>query len=136
MATLQNTLLYRWFDEVWNKAQESAIDEMMMDDIHANGISENNDPTKNELRGVNGFKSFYHEFRKQFPEIRVTVEEVVAENDNEVARCMVEGKHAPSGKDVRFSGLCMVRKQDGKIVEAWNNFDFLSMYQQIGKVPV
>jgi predicted ester cyclase len=136
MATLQNTLLYRWFDEVWNNARESAIDEMMIAEVHAKGISENNDPTKNELEGINGFRSFYHEFRKEFPDIRVTVEEVVAEDDNEVARCTVEGKHASSGKDVRFSGLCMVRKQDGKIVQAWNNFDFLTMYQQIGKVPV
>ena len=38
-------------------------------------------------------------------------------------------------KPVDFWGMTMVRVRDGKIVEAWNTFDFLSFYQQIGLLP-
>jgi predicted ester cyclase len=40
-----------------------------------------------------------------------------------------------TGKRVDFYGMTMVRVRNGKIVEAWNNFDFLSFYQQIGMLP-
>lgn len=33
------------------------------------------------------------------------------------------------------NGGLIVRARDGKLVEGWNSFDFLSMYQQIGAVP-
>jgi predicted ester cyclase len=33
---------------------------------------------------------------------------------------------------VEFTGMVIVRIKDGKFVEAWNNFDFLTMNQQIG----
>jgi predicted ester cyclase len=36
-------------------------------------------------------------------------------------------------KNVKFSGLCMVRVEGGKIAEAWNQYDFLSMHQQLGQ---
>jgi predicted ester cyclase len=44
----------------------------------------------------------------------------------------VTGKSA-DGKDVNFTGIVIARFSDGKIVEAWNAFDFLSMYKQLGQ---
>jgi predicted ester cyclase len=38
----------------------------------------------------------------------------------------------PSNKPASFTGMCIMRIADGKIVKGWNNFDFLSMYQQLG----
>jgi predicted ester cyclase len=35
-------------------------------------------------------------------------------------------------KSVEFTGMCFARVQDGRIVEAWNNFDFLAMHTQLG----
>jgi predicted ester cyclase len=35
-----------------------------------------------------------------------------------------------------FSGVCVGRIKDGRLVEAWNHFDFLGLYQQLGVVPV
>ena len=32
--------------------------------------------------------------------------------------------------------MVMARVRDGKIVEGWNAFDFMSMYQQVGMLPV
>jgi predicted ester cyclase len=38
----------------------------------------------------------------------------------------------PTNKPVEFTGLTIVKVKDGKIVEAWNQFDFMKMYTQIG----
>jgi predicted ester cyclase len=68
----------------------------------------------------------------------VVVEDTVAEGDLVVARCTVRGKHvgdhlgvAPSNAQVEFTGIGMGRVKDGKFVETWNNFDFLTMNQQM-----
>jgi predicted ester cyclase len=37
---------------------------------------------------------------------------------------------------VEFTGICIVRVRDGKIIEAWNNFDFMSMFQQVGALAL
>jgi predicted ester cyclase len=36
---------------------------------------------------------------------------------------------------VEFDGIAIVRIEDGMIVDAWNNFDFMKMYQQVGAIP-
>lgn len=136
MSDEYKTLLHRWFEEVWNKGRTDAIDEMFDCDGVAHGLT---DQQGNELRGPEGFKPFFESFRNAFPDIEVIVEETVVEGDKIAARCKVRGTHkgesvgiAATQKPVEFSGMCIARVKDGKIVEAWNNFDFMSMYQQLG----
>ena len=123
----------RWFEEVWNKGREEAIDEMFAADGLAHGL-EGDAP----IRGAAEFKPFFHKFRAAFPEIRVTVEDAVAEGDKVAARCSVRGTHRgdtlgfkATQQPVAFEGITIVRLRDGKIVEAWNHFDFMKMFQQL-----
>ena len=37
------------------------------------------------------------------------------------------------GKPVAFEGMLMFRVRDRKVVDAWSSFDFLNMFQQMGK---
>jgi steroid delta-isomerase-like uncharacterized protein len=129
-------LVRRWFEEVWNKGRAEAIDEMFAADGIAHGLS---DDAENPLRGPAGFKPFHERFRGAFPDIEVVVEDMIAENDKVAARCSVRGKHTgdhlgfpSSNAPVDFTGVSIVRIKDGKIIEAWNNFDFMRMNQQIG----
>jgi steroid delta-isomerase-like uncharacterized protein len=129
-------VLHRWFEEVWNKKREEAIDELFAEEGVAHGLADENGE---ELRGPAGFKPFFRRFRDAFPDIEVIVEDCVCEGDKTAARCTVRAKHtgeglgvAATGNPVEFTGICIVRVQDGKIVEAWNNFDFMSLNQQIG----
>jgi predicted ester cyclase len=78
-------------------------------------------------------------FVSTYPNLRISVEDTIVEGDKIVARCRVSGTHtgdgiglAPTEKDVDFTGIAIVRVQDGKIVEAWNEFDFMKMYTQLG----
>jgi predicted ester cyclase len=128
MRNVQSTLLYKWFDEVWNKGDESAIDRLMSEESSAKGIIADDQP-----KGAAGFKVFFNGFRSQFHDIKVDVEDVVSEDDMESARTNVSAIHTASGKKVHFSGMCMVKLAGGKITEAWNNYDFLNLYEQLGQ---
>ena len=131
-------LMRRWFDEVWNKQRPEAIDEMMAQDAIVHGLSD--DPA-NPLRGPEGFLPFHAQFREAFPDITVVVEDQIAEGDKVATRCSVRGKHAGDSlgfkatqAPVEFTGMTIVRIKNGKIVEAWNNFDFMKMYRQLGAI--
>lgn len=130
------SLIRRWFEEVWNKGREEAIDELFDEEGVAHGLA---GETGEPLRGATGFKPFFRRFREAFPEIQVVVEDTVSEGDRVAARCTVRGQHRgdtlgikATDSPVEFDGICIVRIRDGKIVEAWNNFDFMSMFQQLG----
>ena len=125
MPNRNSTLTYRWMQEVWNSGHEDAIDEMLDANAVVHGIDDIKEP------GPEGFKQFYRNFRNQFPQIHVEVEDVVSEGDYETGRCVVNATNS-SGQHVQFTGMTYINISNGKIAEAWNNFDFMSMYQQLG----
>ena len=61
-------------------------------------------------------------------------QDALSQDNMECALTHVTATHTATGKEVSFSGLCMCRFEDGKITEAWNHYDFLSMHQQLGRV--
>ncbi|HSE97430.1 MAG TPA: ester cyclase [Blastocatellia bacterium] len=135
MSDQKNTLIHQWFEEVWNKGRTEAIDEMFACEGIAHGLA---DEGGNELCGPEGFKPFFESFRKAFPDLQIIVEDTVIEGDKIAARCTVRGTHrgeglgrTPTDRPVEFTGMTIVRVKDGKIIEAWNNFDFMTMFQQV-----
>ena len=136
MSEENRALLHRWFEEVWNKGQAEAIDELFAEDGIAHGLA---DVTGAPLRGPAAFREFHKNFRSAFPDIVVAVEDTIAEGDKVAARCSVRAVHMGDGlgfaatqRPMEITGMSIVRIKDGKIVEAWNNFDFMSMFRQLG----
>ena len=77
-----------------------------------------------------------------FPDLRVTIEDQVAEGGKVATRWTVRGTHqgemmgaAPTGNQVTFTGTQTDYISGGKLVESWSNWDTLGMLQQIGAVP-
>jgi steroid delta-isomerase-like uncharacterized protein len=138
MSEVNRDLIRRWYDEVWNKGRTEAIDEMLAPDCLAHGLA---DEAGKTLCGPAAFKAFHQKFCGAFPDINVTVEDVVAEGDKVVARCTVRGTHrggslgfAATGKPIEITGVSISRIENGKIVEGWNNFDFMTLFQQVGAI--
>ncbi len=138
MIEENKALIRRWFEEVWNKGRADAIDEMFAEAGVAHGLS---DESGSPLRGPTDFRTFHRNFRDAFPDIVVTVEDTIAEGDQVAARCKVSGRHAGDSlgfaathKPMEITGIAIVRVKDDKIVEAWNNFDFMGMYRQLGAI--
>ena len=136
MSQTSKDLFQRWFTEVWNKARPEAIDEMLTADAAIHGLD---DPGGTPISTPELFREFHKQFCGAFPGIVVTVEDMVAEGDKVAGRCSVRAKHsgdhlgiAATNADVAITGMAFIRVQDGKIAEAWNNFDFLKLNRQLG----
>ena len=131
-------IIRRWFEEVWNSGKEETIDELFAADGIAHGLADEND---GPIIGPEGYKPLFRNLKDSFPDITVRVEDIIEEGETVAARCVVAGKHAGSNlgieatqKNVRFTGMTFVKIKDGQIIEAWNNFDFMNMLQQIDAV--
>ena len=136
MSQENKELVRRWFDEVWNKGRAEAIDELFDENGIAHGLAD--DPA-NPIKGPREFRPFHTVFRDAFPNMMIVVEDMVAEGDKVAARCSVRAKHegeflgrSATQAPVDFSGITIVRIANGKIVEAWNNFDFMTLHTQVG----
>jgi steroid delta-isomerase-like uncharacterized protein len=136
MSEENKAIVRRWFEEVWNRGRAEAIDELFAAGGTAHGLA---DETGEPLRGPANFRVFHGKFREAFPDIEVTIEDVIAEGDKVAARCSVRGRHqsdslgfAATARPVEFTGMTFARVEGGQIAEAWNNFDFMAMFQQLG----
>lgn len=136
MSALPEAVVREWFNEVWNRGHEQAIDRIMAADAIAHGLP------GGPCCGPAAFKPIFHTFRGAFPDLHIVVEKTVTEGDTVAAYCHVTGTHTgealgipPTGRRVDFHGVTITRITDGTIREGWNCFDFLTMYQQLGTMP-
>jgi len=81
-------------------------------------------------------------WRQAFPDLRITVEQVIAEGDLVAVRFVGEGTHTGStngmpatGKSVRIPAMTVFRIVDGKILEEWPMFNELDFLRQLGLLP-
>lgn len=135
------SFIHRWFDEVWNKKREDAIDEMLAPDVVGHGLQDPDGSDK--IVGPEAFKRLHRQFVSAYPDLHITVEDTVVEGDKIAARCKFTATHggdgigiAPTNEPVEFSGMLIVRVKDGRITEAWNQFDFMTMYTQLGALKL
>jgi predicted ester cyclase len=138
MAQTLEAVVRQWFKEVWDEGREEAIDRLAAPNLIAHGLG---GPGAPPLRGAAEFKNVFHMFREALGDLEIAVEKVISEGDTCAACCRVRGRHVghklggpPTNHPVEFTGIAMCVVRDGRIVEGWNSFDFLSMYQQIGWV--
>lgn len=138
MSEAPVALIHRWFEEVWNQGRTDSIAELLAPDAVIHGLG---DDSEVAWHGHDGFKEFHAKFRGAFPDIIVTIEDTIQEGDKIVARCSVRGSHtgdalgfAATDAPVAFTGIAIVKIKDGKFVEAWNNFDFMTLYKQLGVI--
>ena len=131
-------LAARWFEEVWNRGRVELIDELRAPDTVATGLGEG----RAVSRGGSAFRAFYFNLRETLPDLRVVIEDMVAEGDKVAVRLTLEGTHTgaalgppPTGRTVRLSGIVIARFSGGRIVEAWNCLDQLGLLKQLGALP-
>ena len=99
-------------------------------------------PALGDLRGPEHRELLASTFAA-FPDAHWIVVDQIAERDKVVTRWTFTGTHrgtfmgiAPTGKQLVFSGICIDRFAEAKIVEEWEEWDTLGMMQQLGVVPV
>ena len=77
-----------------------------------------------------------------FPDLNERIDDIVAEGNKVVVRLVVTGTHKgdfnrmpPSGKQVHFGEVSIMRVANGKIMEEWDFPDMLTLMQQLGAIP-
>ncbi len=114
---------------------EDALAEVYADDFILHEADE-------DIVGIEGLTQFVSMIRSAIPDLRITIEDDMAEGDKVVTRWIGQGTHqgelmgaAPTGNQVTATGITIQRIEEDKIVEEWSNWDALGMMQQIGAVP-
>ena len=135
MSKTPDAVVRQWFQEVWDEGREDAIDRLASPQAVMHGLG------ASPMRGTGEFKKLFHTFREALGDLEIAVEHTVTQGDTCAAHCRVKGRHVghalggtPTGRPVEFIGIVIAVIRDGRIVEGWNSFDFLTMYQQIGWV--
>src|SRR4028118_38291 len=82
------------------------------------------------------------DFRRGFPDVVSTIADLIAEGNKVAARWRSRATHqgdymgiAPTGKEVKFTGISFYRIEAGRIAESWNDEDELGLMRQIGAIP-
>ena len=96
-----------------------------------------------DIQGLEEAEQFVAMIKAAFPDMSTTVEDVIAEGEKVVTRVRFRGTHQgetedfgpPTGKQIEQEGITIHRFEDGKIVEEWNQYDNLSILQQLGLAP-
>jgi steroid delta-isomerase-like uncharacterized protein len=135
----ENKALVRryFFEEIWVKGNLDLIDELLTTDFVRHGPT----ATEGEVRGQEGFESLVSMYRNALPDLRVPIEDQIAEGDRVVTRWTARGTHqgelmgnAPTGNQATVTGILVDRISGGKIEEEWADYDTLHLMQQIGAV--
>ncbi len=92
--------------------------------------------------GREGAKAFVRIFHAGFPDLSLTNEDIIGEDDKVVHRYVLRGTHQgefmgipPTGNRIEVHGIDELRVCGGKIVERWGQVDQLGLMQQLGVVP-
>jgi predicted ester cyclase len=135
MSSSPDAVVRAWFKEVWDDGDEDAIDRLMAPYGVAYGLP------GGPIQGPTAFKPLLRMFREALGDLSIQVVRTVTEGDTVAAHCHVTARHvgsalggAPTQQPIDVWGMALVRVEDGRIVEGWNCFDMLTMYQQIGWV--
>lgn len=121
--------------ELVNRRNPEAIEELFRSDTVSH-------QPEVDLRGLEEAKAYLSMFVTAFPDLTMTVDDVIGEGDVAVTRWTLRGTHdgeteelgPPTGRQVEVEGLSMHRVEDGRIVEEWERYDNLTMRQQLGLV--
>lgn len=125
--------LARDYARVWDAdAPGDLVDRLFGADV----VDHNPQPEQGQGReGVRGVIDLYHAV---FPDLRVTVDDVVAAGDRVVVRWTAHGTHEggqlgvpATHREVTMTGIDILRLQDGLIAERWAEANALEMMQQL-----
>ncbi len=142
MSTEQNKVNYRRFiEEVWNKGCLDVVEEIALPNVVFHS-------PPGTPPGWESMKQIVASFRTAFPDVRISVEDEVAEGDRAVARWTMTGTHRgpylnhlktvmlPTGKRISAEGIDIwCYDGNGKWVECWSSFDRLGLLRQLGAIP-
>ncbi len=122
----------RFYERAWNQDDLTVIDELLAPDFVNHEVPDTT-ISHREL-----YKQAVTENRAAFPDWSITIDALIAEGDQVVARWQAQGTHTgkawgiePSGKHLEMEGITIVRVVDGKITDFWKQDNGYRFWQQL-----
>jgi steroid delta-isomerase-like uncharacterized protein len=98
-------------------------------------------PLPVKATGARAIKEVFAKLHRAFPDLHVTVADLIAEGNKVVGRNSITGTHRgeymglpPTGKTVTYSEIFIFRFADGRIAETWGVVDVASQMKQLGMI--
>ena len=137
MSTEENkSVVQRSYDEFFNTGNLAQVDQFHTNDFvgHILGLP--------PVQGLEALKHLASGYLSAFPDLHITLEDMIAEGDKVMTRVSWRGTHRgefigipPAGKQVTVTGMYEYRIAGGKIAEWWDYSDNLGLMQQLGVIP-
>jgi steroid delta-isomerase-like uncharacterized protein len=126
----------REIEEIWNKGNLEIADEIIADDF----VFYRKDSPN--IKGPEWYKGAYHFLKTAFPDLHITIEDMIAEGDRVTIRTTWRGTHkgeymgiTPTGRQFLVTEIGISRHKDGKIIEGWGGVDRFDLMQQLSGNP-
>jgi predicted ester cyclase len=131
-AESNKEIVRRFVLEAWNGDDLSVVDELVHRDYEVGGVGTGPEAVKRNIAT----------YRTAFPDLRTTIEQLIAEGEWVAVRLTLYGTHPgplggipPSGKPIAMNELVFWKVVDGELREIWSQGDALGLRIQIGAIP-
>ncbi|OLT38253.1 ester cyclase [Actinomadura sp. CNU-125] len=138
--TTHNKEMLRRFHEALNSQDMEVISKTMDEVVQPDVLIRT--PLPLESTGVQAVKEVFEVLLRAFPDLHVSIEDLIAEGDKVVSRNVVTGTNLgeymgrpPTGKPVTYNEMFVVRFRDGRVAETWAVVDVLAQLRQLGMLP-
>ena len=136
MSIEQNkAMIRRLFEEGFNKRDWHAFESIMSPEFI-------NYDMPMPQRGPVGFRAVVEMFTTAFPDMAITIDELIGEGDLVMTRGTFTGTNTgsfmnmpPTGRQVNVKYIDIWRIRDGLLMENWVRLDELGMMRQLGLIP-
>ncbi len=141
MGESAKAVVRRFVEQVQDQHRLELVDELF-DPKYIDHATPGGRPPAAGTDPVDSFKLFFSAMLRAFPDLRVTIEDQIAEGDKVVTRKMFRGMHSgdfmgvpPSGRRLELEVIDIFRVRRGRLAEHWAQLDVMAVLRQIGAVP-
>lgn len=134
-----NTATYKRLHDAANSGDLELISKTVDEVFHPDAVFHT--PAPMDATAPQVVKSAWEMLLRAFPDIHVTIEDVITERDKVVLRNTVTGTHQggyrglpATGKSITYNEIFIVRFAEGRIAEVWGIVDVFSQLQQLGAI--
>jgi steroid delta-isomerase-like uncharacterized protein len=124
----------KYVDSVYNAHNPDAVDQFFTSDVVVHSVA----PDVEGGNGIGYVKDVVRALVAAFPDLKLTVEDTIQQDDRLSARVVLEGTHkgrfagiGPTGRTVKVTNFAIYRLKDGKISEMWSLVDMHQLRRQL-----
>jgi len=136
MSEQNKALVRRIIEEIVNRGNFDLVNQLISPEYAYF------EPTIGPMRGREGYIALLTAYRNAFPDMKLTIDEQIAEADTVVTRWRADGTHRgelmginPTGKRVSVQGVVISRITNGQLADDFESYDVHGMLRQLGVAP-